>query len=493
MTHFSRFLIEGRVDDFKKLLKGVYNDEYLQQLVDKDTSKNHKNLLWIGKILKSERDVIDSDELFKNLELFNKIGTATDLYKFKDYMEFITFLSGKNKEVAGSRMNLIKKDSKTIANTKRWLVVVPRSHGASRYFGGGTKWCISTSNEHHWTDYYHGNTIIMIKDRQKSPDDVLFKVALVGRSEGSFDSSKWSPVEDKIRDLVTYIDFWKADDHRMTKPEARDYVSHLPEDLVDNILDYIEDDDVTERQYELWTKNAEEKFNTGNGLRELLQELFDATERTVEIESKNLDYDEFYQKMHVKFEEEGSNFDEFLRELWSACMYEQGVESDEFTPSISSTNLSRLITHTSTKYDDYVDMATEVFLEDEDAMSMDEIIQQSLIQYSTPGDRNNPYNVIVRMYDNGTIPNTSYLKTLKQSLDMYNAKYNPNWFQGQQSLRLGNQFAGMMNKFVPRNIEDIVKVLSINPQAKEMVDIIQKFRKDLYEIKKSFRYRDFFK
>ena len=75
---------------------------------------------------------------------------------------------------------------------------------------------------------------------------------------------------------------------------------------------------------------------------------------------------------------------------------------------------------------------------------------------------------------------------------MYNAKYNPNFLQGQKSL--DPSLMGIVNKFTPRNIQDVIKVLSINPRAKDMVDWIQKYRKDLYESKKkSIKYRDFYK
>ena len=93
MALFAHLLLEGRIDDFKKLLKGIYNDEYLQQIVNRDTSKNHKNLMWIGKVLKDNRDSVDLDELFKNLELFDKIAKTTDLYKFKEYIDFVSFLT----------------------------------------------------------------------------------------------------------------------------------------------------------------------------------------------------------------------------------------------------------------------------------------------------------------------------------------------------------------------------------------------------------------
>jgi hypothetical protein len=54
---------------------------------------------------------------------------------------------------------------------------------------------------------------------------------------------------------------------------------------------------------------------------------------------------------------------------------------------------------------------------------------------------------------------------------------------------------GIVNKFKPKNIEDVIKVLSINPRAKDMIDLIQRYRRDLYESKKkrSIKYRDFYK
>lgn len=489
MALFVHLLIESRVDDFKKLLKGVYNDEYIQNIVDRDTSKNHKNLMWIGKVLKDNRDEIDLDELFKNLELFNKIAKTTDLYKFKEYIDFVSFLTGKSKEVASGKMAQIKKDSKTLANTKRWLVVVPQSHNASRYFGGGTSWCISTSNETHWTNHYYSNTIVMIKDRSLPSDNRLHKVALVGNKENDY-SGRYDDTDEKMAHLVD-VDIFDAEDTRMTRMEKRQYIQSLPNNLVDDILNYFEGDNVTERQYELWMKNADEKFTNGDGLRELMSELFDATEKVTRLTSTDIDQDEFYDKMNEKFNQQlDSDFDDFLSELWNACISEQGVDSDEFTPSIYESNLSRLVNYTSVKYNDYIDLATEVLLENKDAIAMDEIIEQSLIKYGTKDD---PYDRIVRIYDSGQIPNTNYLKTLSDSLSMYNAKYNPNWFQGgQMSLKLGNTFGGIVNKFLPRNIDDVIKILNINQQAKEMVDLIQRYRKDLYESKKKMKYREFF-
>ena len=79
-------------------------------------------------------------------------------------------------------------------------------------------------------------------------------------------------------------------------------------------------------------------------------------------------------------------------------------------------------------------------------------------------------------------------------MKIYNARNNPGVFQGQQALKLGNEFGGIVNKFTPRNIDDVIKVLSVNPRAIDMVRWIQKYRKDLREAKKfKLKYRDFYK
>ena len=167
MTLFEHILIESRVDDFKNLLRKRFSIDYILKIVDRDTSKNHKNLMWIGKILMTEPDINDVD-LFKNLEIYNKVGSSTDLYSFKDYGTFLDFLQKRSKEVQMGKMAQIKANTKTIEDNKRWLVVAPQTHDASKYFGGGTSWCISTSNEKYWKEYYHANTIVMIKDRTKT-------------------------------------------------------------------------------------------------------------------------------------------------------------------------------------------------------------------------------------------------------------------------------------------------------------------------------------
>ena len=485
MTLFEHILIESRVDDFKNLLRKKFSIDYVLKIVNRDTSKNHKNLMWIGKILMTEPDINDED-LFKNLEIFNKVGGSTDLYSFKDYGTFLDFLEKRSKEVQMGKMAQIKAGTKTIEDNKRWLVVAPQTHDASRYFGGGTSWCISTSNDKYWKDYYHTKTIVMIKDRSKKPDNLLFKVAIVGNASEQFWRTNSDNKLDKITELVKHVNLWDTDDVILNPLEKQiNYLNQLPEDLIDDLMNYFNDDDPHERQSNYNYELAHNKFQE-DGKDLILKQLYNATVEYLDADT-DLDEDEFGEVMSKQFADEiqDGNWDEFLSELWSACITSQGVDDDDFYPDVDKRNFRNLISDTTYNQDVYIDLATEV-LKNSDVSNMDDIIKGALI---VTQDNGNPYTVIRRHANQ--LQGTTFNDILLTSLKMYNAKYNPNYTQ-QRSF--GPPFVGIINKFTPRNIEDVVKVLSINPRAKDMVDMIQKYRRDLYESKKmSIKYRDFYK
>lgn len=488
MTLFEHILIEGRVDDFKKLLSRKFNSSYLEKIINRDTSKNHKNLLWIGKMLLSEPDLNDED-LFKNLEIFNKVGRSADLYSFRDYSSFLKFLQQRSKEVQMGKMALIKAGSHTIKDDKRWLVVVPMTHDASKYFGGGTSWCISTSNDTYWNDYYHENTIIMIKDRTKKPDDPLFKVAIVGNAHDELWSVQNDDKESKIRELSRHTKLWDTNDRQLSQSTEDNYLANLPEDLIDDIINYMNDDDIYERQHERYYNLAYERFQD-DGRDLLLKELFDATVDYLNVDT-DIDRDEFDEIMGKQFADEvqDGDWNQFLSQLWSACISHQGVDDDSFYPSISKREIKNLISDTEYSYETYFDLAKEV-LKDDDISNMDDIIKDYLKR--SEDERYDPYLVLKRQ--SNQLEGTNYTDILYNSMKMYNAKNNPGVFQGQQALRLGNEFGGIVNKFTPRNIDDVIKVLSLNPRAIDMVRWIQKYRKDLRESKKkSIKYKDFYK
>jgi len=489
MTLFEHILIEGRVDDFKNLLKNKYSIDYVQKIINRDTSKNHKNLLWIGKILKTEPDINDED-LFKNLEIFNKVASSTDLYSFRDYSTFLNFLQKKSKEVQMGKMAQIKAGSHTIKDDKRWLVVAPQTHDASRYFGGGTSWCISTSNDRYWKDYYYAQTIVMIKDRTKKPDNDLFKVAIVGNAYEQLWDTNQDDKLNKIRELVKHVDLYNVNDNKLSGDQKINYLGQLPEDLIEDLMNYFNDDEIYERQHSYYYDLAIEKFDEG-GKDELLKQLYKATIEYLQTSDTDLDEDEFGDAMSRLFadEIETGNWDEFLRELWTASVNADSPTDDNFYIDVDRRNFRNLISDTQYDVQTYLEFAKSA-LTNTDISNMDTIIKSSLIKGVNDEDRTDPYITLKRQ--SNQLPDTNYSDILYKSLKMYNAKYNPNFLQGQKSL--DPSLMGIVNKFTPRNIQDVIKVLSINPRAKDMIDWIQKYRKDLYESKKkSIKYRDFYK
>jgi len=418
MTLFEHILIEGRVDDFKNLLKNKFSIDYVQKIINRDTSKNHKNLLWIGKILKTEPDINDED-LFKNLEIFNKVASSTDLYSFRDYSTFLNFLQKKSKEVQMGKMAQIKAGSHTIKDDKRWLVVAPQTHDASRYFGGGTSWCISTSNDRYWKDYYYAQTIVMIKDRSKKPDNDLFKVAIVGNAYEQLWDTRFNDKIDKIRELSKHVDLYNVNDNKLSGDQKINYLGQLPEDLIEDLMNYFNDDEIYERQNDHYYELARERYDNG-GKEELLKSLFDTT---VAYFNADVDFhaEDFGDLMSRQFADEiqNGNWDEFLSELWGACITYQGVEDDHFYALVNTRNFKNLISDTSYDLQTYLDLAKEV-LKNEDISNMDDIIKDALIKTSDNGD---PYTVIKRQANQ--LKDTNYNDIILSSLNAYNVKNNP--------------------------------------------------------------------
>jgi hypothetical protein len=399
------------------------------------------------------------------------------LYSFHTYFDFLTFLKKKSKEVQSTKSAQLKGDTCFLDDSKRWQIVAPLSHSSSKHFGGGTSWCISTSRESHWDDYYYKNTIVIIKDRKRKQDDPLFKVALVGDvSGGNWNLYKKDRI-DKIREMARHISCWNVNDKKLEYNASLEYLGQLPEDLLDTIANHFEDDDITDRQYSRYSEMAYEKFAEGNGRDLLLKELFDATVAYIDApDSPDIDRDEFDVIMAQMFKDEIENgdWDEFLAQLWSACISNQGVYDDDFYPNFSKSQLKNLISDT--QYDSaiYFELAEKALLSN-DIKVMDDIIKNSLRRTY---DKLDPYDTLIRHSDQ--LKDTTYNDILYTSMEMYNSKYNPSFFRGQLSLKLGNEFGGI--------------VLSINPRAKDMIDWIQKYRKDLYESTKSkFKYKDFFR
>lgn len=217
-------LLENRISDFKSKYDSKLAPATINYIISHDPSKNQKYLNWIGKILVSvdTDDYISPEEIMKDIALFHHSIKGVDLYSLKSFDQ-LQSLVHKNAEPTSRQKSISEAD--IIVNDKDWLVVAPTTHDASRFFGGSTRWCISTSSESHWNNHYNeqGECIIMIKNRKRTRQYSDWKICLT-----------IPPGDDDLQ----YATMYDVNDHA-TSVRNSSFSSEVPEYVVDKITDYV--------------------------------------------------------------------------------------------------------------------------------------------------------------------------------------------------------------------------------------------------------------
>lgn len=240
-------LTEGRVSDFQKKYSSI--PRYIADiLIENDPSKSHKYLNWLGKVvstkIKEARFVGDDAlELMNWITIFHHKIKGIDIYSFKELDDFVDFMVEKTKEV-GNRQKIERQATLLFLNS-HVRVVAPETHESSMHFGGSTRWCISTSSEGHWENYYceQGNSIVFVIFRKTGE-----KYAIVG-------------------DRLDYAAIYDSADHTIGSSERNELMSQLQEEEDSNgnnawnaIDDHFYDDDRDERRVEYEEKKLKDEF-----------------------------------------------------------------------------------------------------------------------------------------------------------------------------------------------------------------------------------------
>ena len=175
---------------------------------------------------------------------------------------------------------------------------------------------------------------------------------------------------------------YNTEDRTLNTSQAIQYLKQLPDDLLDDVINYFDGDDINERRMNWYYELAQQRYEEG-GKEELIKELLYKTENILDNDA-DLDSDDFYHRMSIEFKEQlqDGDFDEFLQQLWNSCIDYQGVEDDSFSPSLY--RLADRINDTSDySYDDYIDIAKDVLQGSADSKSMDNIIITDAGIYNT--------------------------------------------------------------------------------------------------------------
>jgi hypothetical protein len=209
---FVRLIQEGRVDDFKS----KYSQKFGNNVNNIVSKVPHKFLDWVGKNLDTINFEENLEKLSQALNKFEKISSnlpITDLYQYKSAGQLLSALSEyeqrlrrKVKPVNGG--NVVYDDG-------RYFIVNPLTLDSSCYYGRGTKWCTSATNNTKFADYNQDGKLFYIMDRTLPTSDPYYKVALLKKFDGDktfYDAkddiirSGWLWNTNKLKEILDVVD-----------------------------------------------------------------------------------------------------------------------------------------------------------------------------------------------------------------------------------------------------------------------------------------------
>jgi len=93
------------------------------------------------------------------LKRFHDVIRGKDINTVKSVEELSQIVNKKTRKEHRSDL-----DKCIVYDDDVWRVSAPTSHEQSMHAGGGTSWCISTSNDGYWDEYYNrdGSTFVFI-------------------------------------------------------------------------------------------------------------------------------------------------------------------------------------------------------------------------------------------------------------------------------------------------------------------------------------------
>lgn len=173
-------IIEGKISDLRKIWveSGKISDSDFNTLVEKDPTDQKKYLSWMCRIFANKQASIENLEKlvnkFESLVYRHRIGgEQANIEKYKTVKELEDFLATVPEQSKRQEKEQEKEKGANIYYSDENLVIIePLSYEASKLYGKGTKWCISSEdNARFWWDYHKKGTKIVFfifrKDKEK--------------------------------------------------------------------------------------------------------------------------------------------------------------------------------------------------------------------------------------------------------------------------------------------------------------------------------------
>jgi cell division protein FtsB len=183
-----QIILEGRKEDFEKKFSNKFTEEQLRAIIDKSDvlPGQHKYLNFLGKVVNPRNFNADLNITVKLLEKFSTVGQNLNLKDINQYEKISTL-----KNSLDDYDNRVRREIKTVDDAdviyedSEMIVVSPKTHKSSCYFGAGTKWCTTASDSGHYDRYNQDGKLFYFISKTKPTSDPTYKVALLKKFDGS--------------------------------------------------------------------------------------------------------------------------------------------------------------------------------------------------------------------------------------------------------------------------------------------------------------------
>ena len=207
-------LLENRIDDVKKKYPEI-DSITIEQLASRDPSGNNKYLDWmvkqkkLGPIMPTIIKYVNLfhknvnkltkeffDELIKEkkwewmltdnspiAKIFQKIyKSPKDINNYEDFDMTVSILTAADSKLTKSEIK--KLEANVLYNSDDLLIMIPKSHRASCYYGAGTKWCTTNKeSDNYFNNYTKKGTLIYVINKKEPETNPWYKTAFLIEKE----------------------------------------------------------------------------------------------------------------------------------------------------------------------------------------------------------------------------------------------------------------------------------------------------------------------
>jgi len=215
-------LIEGRVEDvLKKHFSGTSPDSYIHKVYydeivpgSAEINPNHKYLNWISKNW-SPTDVSydgttamehNLKEILLAVSKFDNQSQRLEVKDLNQYRDIDQLFDALKKVGETARRTVdITDDVEKVYEDNRFVVVSPKTHTASCYYGAGTKWCTASKDTtSHFSSYKGSGELYYIIDKTLPTSSPYYKVALNKKIAGHTEDY-WDVTDKPITDTTNIL------------------------------------------------------------------------------------------------------------------------------------------------------------------------------------------------------------------------------------------------------------------------------------------------